>query len=147
MQRLPDMLYIVDVRREATAVKEANRLGIPIVAMVDTNCDPTPIDYVIPANDDAIRAIKLITSKIADAVIEGQRMREIALAEELGDLFLVLTSLARLLEFEPEGLVRAANRKFDCRFREMERMAAEKGTSLEKLSLEEKESLWQAAKK
>jgi len=82
MERLPDMLYIVDVRREATAVKEANRLGIPIVAMVDTNCDPTPIDYVIPANDDAIRAIKLITSKIADAVIEGQRMREIALAEE-----------------------------------------------------------------
>ncbi|RLB72056.1 MAG: hypothetical protein DRH04_00435 [Deltaproteobacteria bacterium] len=70
-----------------------------------------------------------------------------ALAEELGDLFLVLTSLSRLLGFEPEGLVRAANRKFDCRFREMERMAAEKGTSLEKLSLEEKESLWQAAKK
>jgi len=70
-----------------------------------------------------------------------------ALAEELGDLFLVLTSLARLLDFEPESLVRAANRKFDYRFREMERMADERGTSLEKLSLEEKESLWQAVKK
>ena len=91
MERLPDMLYIVDVRREATAVKEANRLGIPIVAMVDTNCDPTPIDYVIPANDDAIRAIKLITSKIADAVIEGQRMREIAI------LTLMFSVVGRLL--------------------------------------------------
>ncbi|PJF36851.1 MAG: 30S ribosomal protein S2 [Candidatus Thermofonsia Clade 1 bacterium] len=71
MTRLPSMLYVVDVRREHTAVKEANILGIPIIALVDTNCDPEPIDYVIPANDDAIRAIKLLTSKIADAVLEG----------------------------------------------------------------------------
>ncbi|HID85909.1 MAG TPA: 30S ribosomal protein S2 [Anaerolineae bacterium] len=82
MRDLPDMLFIVDTRREAIAVKEANILGIPIAAMVDTNCDPDPIDYVIPANDDAIRAIKLIASKIADAVLEGKQLWEAALVEE-----------------------------------------------------------------
>lgn len=71
MTRLPSLLFVIDVRREHTAVKEANILGIPVIALVDTNCDPEPIDYVIPANDDAIRAIKLLTSKIADAVLEG----------------------------------------------------------------------------
>ncbi len=73
---LPQIVYVVDIRREALAVKEANRLGIPVVAMVDTNCDPDPIDYIIPSNDDAIRAIRLVTSIIADAVIEGQSIRE-----------------------------------------------------------------------
>lgn len=82
LRALPDMLFIVDTRREAIAVKEANILGIPIVAMVDTNCDPDPIDYVIPSNDDAIRAIKLITSKIADAVLEGKQLWEAARVEE-----------------------------------------------------------------
>jgi small subunit ribosomal protein S2 len=82
MRDLPDMIFIVDTRREAIAVKEANICDIPIAAMVDTNCDPDPIDYVIPANDDAIRAIKLITSKIADAVLEGQQLWEATLAEE-----------------------------------------------------------------
>ena len=82
MRRLPNLLFVVDVRREALAVKEANILGIPVIAMVDTNCDPTPIDYVIPSNDDAIRAIRLMVSKMADAVIEGQQMRESLLAEE-----------------------------------------------------------------
>ncbi len=82
MRRLPDMLFVTDVRRETTAVKEANKLGIPIVAMVDTNCDPDPIEYIIPANDDAIRANKLIITKIADAVIEGQNLREALAAEE-----------------------------------------------------------------
>ena len=76
MVSVPDMLFIVDVRREGTAVHEANLLNIPIVAMVDTNCDPRPIDYVIPSNDDAIRAIKLIVGKVADAVLEGQAMRK-----------------------------------------------------------------------
>lgn len=75
MKRLPDMLFIVDLEREATAAHEANIKGIPVVAMVDTNCDPTLVDYVIPANDDAIRAIKLIVSQIADAVIEGRLLR------------------------------------------------------------------------
>jgi small subunit ribosomal protein S2 len=76
MARLPDLLFLVDTEREDTAVREANILGIPVIAMVDTNCDPDKIDYVIPSNDDAIRAIKLITSKIADAVLEGSAMRK-----------------------------------------------------------------------
>ncbi len=76
LHRLPDMLFIVDVRREETAVKEANTLNIPIVALVDTNCDPRDIDYVIPSNDDAIRAIKLMVAYIADAAIEGRNMRK-----------------------------------------------------------------------
>jgi small subunit ribosomal protein S2 len=76
MRVLPDLLFVVDVRREATAVREANILGIPVIAMVDTNCDPDVIDYVIPANDDAIRAIKLVTSYMADAVLEGLAMRK-----------------------------------------------------------------------
>lgn len=76
MTRPPALIFIVDVRREHTAVKEANTLNIPIVAMVDTNCDPDQIDYVIPANDDAIRAIKLIAAKLADASLEGMAMRK-----------------------------------------------------------------------
>ncbi len=84
MTDLPSVVFIVDIGREYLAVKEANRLNIPIIAMVDSNCNPDPIDYVIPANDDAIRAIKLITGKIADAVIEGKHLHEIALAEEIG---------------------------------------------------------------
>jgi small subunit ribosomal protein S2 len=82
MRRLPNLLFLVDVRREAIAVKEANVLGIPIIAVVDTNCDPEPIDYVIPSNDDAIRAIRLVVSTMADAVVEGEQMRESMLAEE-----------------------------------------------------------------
>jgi small subunit ribosomal protein S2 len=70
------MLFIVDVHREVTSIHEANLLKIPIVAMVDTNCDPGPIDYVIPSNDDAIRAIKLIVGKMADAVLEGKAARK-----------------------------------------------------------------------
>ncbi len=82
MLRLPDMVFIVDIRREDIAVKEAHRLGIPIVAMVDTNCDPDPIDFIIPANDDAIRAIKLICGKIAEAIQEGRRIWGLLRAEE-----------------------------------------------------------------
>ncbi len=76
MKRLPDLLFIVDVCREYAAVHEANLLNIPIVAMVDTNCNPQNVDYVIPSNDDAIRAIKLVVGKIADAVLEGKAMRK-----------------------------------------------------------------------
>ncbi len=76
MVKVPEMLFLVDVRREETAVHEANLLDIPIVAMVDTNCDPNNIDYIIPSNDDAIRAIKLIVGKVADAVLEGEAMRK-----------------------------------------------------------------------
>jgi small subunit ribosomal protein S2 len=76
MKRVPDLLFIVDVGREESAVREANLLNIPIVALVDTNCNPQDIDYVIPSNDDAIRAIKLLVSKMADAVLEGKAMRK-----------------------------------------------------------------------
>jgi small subunit ribosomal protein S2 len=71
MRRLPDAIFVVDSSNEAIAVKEARKLGIPVVAVVDTNCDPTMVDYVIPGNDDALRAIRLFTSKIADSVVEG----------------------------------------------------------------------------
>ena len=71
MRRLPDAIFVVDSSNEAIAVKEARKLGIPVVAVVDTNCDPTVVDYVIPGNDDALRAIRLFTSKIADSVVEG----------------------------------------------------------------------------
>ena len=71
MKRLPDALFIVDSNNETIAVKEARKLGIPVVAVVDTNCDPTVVDYVIPGNDDALRAIRLFTSKIADSAAEG----------------------------------------------------------------------------
>lgn len=84
MDRLPDLLYIVDIRREHIAVKEANKLGIPIVAIVDTNCDPELVDYPIPGNDDAIRSLRLITMKIAEAVNEGRKLREAMLAEMAG---------------------------------------------------------------
>lgn len=73
MKKLPDALFIVDPRKERIAVAEARRLNIPIVGIVDTNCDPDEIDVVIPANDDAIRAVKLLTGRIADAIIEGQQ--------------------------------------------------------------------------
>jgi small subunit ribosomal protein S2 len=82
MKGLPKLLFVVDVRREETAVHEANLLEIPVVALVDTNCDPGNIDYVIPSNDDAIRAIKLLTSKVADAVLEGEALRKDEVEEE-----------------------------------------------------------------
>ena len=76
MVRTPDMLFVVDVHREETAIHEANLLNIPVIALVDTNCDPSNIDYVVPSNDDAIRAIKLLVGKIADACQEGKAMRK-----------------------------------------------------------------------
>lgn len=85
MTQLPEIVFIVDPRKERIAVSEARKLEIPIVGVVDTNCDPDEIDYVIPANDDAIRAVRLLTSKIADAAIEGQRRREVIEAEAAED--------------------------------------------------------------
>lgn len=75
MNRIPGLLIVVDTKREYIAVKEANRLGIPVCAIIDTNCNPDPIDYPIPGNDDAIRSIKIILSRITDSVIEGLQMR------------------------------------------------------------------------
>ncbi|MGD2147435.1 MAG: 30S ribosomal protein S2 [Anaerolineae bacterium] len=108
MRELPALLFVVDIQREATAVAEADKLGIPIVAMVDTNCDPDPIDYVIPANDDAIRSIRLITHAISDAVLEGiaqrkayQEQEEMVDVEDIDledEKYLSAATLARLRE-------------------------------------------------
>jgi small subunit ribosomal protein S2 len=106
MRQLPNLLYVVDVQREATAVKEANILDIPVIAIVDTNCDPDLIDYVIPGNDDAIRAIRLITGLIADAAMEGLALRKELAAEEMipeeEQRYLSAATLARMrqLRFE-----------------------------------------------
>ena len=117
MKGLPQLMFVADVRREDIAIKEANALHIPVVAMVDTNCDPDPITHVIPSNDDAIRAIKLMTSKMADAVIEGTQIRgvieedekmsvaEAPRDEEGGDeKYLGAATLAKIREgvYEPE---------------------------------------------
>ena len=77
MDELPGALFIVDTRKEQIAVREARKLGIPTVGIVDTNCDPDEIDYVIPGNDDAIRAVRLLTSKIADAVLEAKQGEQV----------------------------------------------------------------------
>ncbi len=76
MKRVPDLVFVVDVGREETALHECNLLGIPLIALVDTNCNPQKVDYVIPSNDDAIRAIKLLVAKMSDAVLEGKAMRK-----------------------------------------------------------------------
>jgi len=87
MGKLPGLMFVIDPKNEEIAIQEANKLGIPVVAIVDSNCDPDPIDYVIPGNDDAIRAIRLLSSKMADAVIEGSQARNAALqAEKEGDV-------------------------------------------------------------
>ncbi len=83
MERLPGALFVIDPHKEELAVREARKVGIPVVAMVDTNCDPDLIDYVIPCNDDAIRGIRLITSKIADAAIEGLNRRNVVQVDQL----------------------------------------------------------------
>jgi small subunit ribosomal protein S2 len=107
MDRLPGVVFVIDAKNEETAIKEADRLGIPIVGVVDTNGDPDRIDYVIPANDDAIRAIRLLTSKIADAALEGVALRkEMAPEEEEvfaeDEKYLSAETLARLrrIQFE-----------------------------------------------
>ena len=82
MRRLPDVIFVIDTNKEEIAVKEANRLGIPVVAIVDTNCSPEGVDYVIPGNDDALRAVRLFASRIADAVAEGQQLAQQKEAEE-----------------------------------------------------------------
>lgn len=79
MKGIPDAVFIIDPRKERIAVAEARKLGIPIISIVDTNCDPDEVDYVIPGNDDAIRAVKLLTAKIADAVIEGNQGEQFGL--------------------------------------------------------------------
>ncbi|HEX5350383.1 30S ribosomal protein S2 [Trichococcus sp. K1Tr] len=101
MPRIPDVMFIVDPRKERIAVQEAHKLNIPIVAMVDTNCDPDEIDVVIPSNDDAIRAVKLITAKMADAFIEGNQGKdqaEISVEETFAAEADEATSLEEIVE-------------------------------------------------
>lgn len=105
MRDLPELLFVVDINHEETAIREANILNIPIIALVDTNCDPDPIDYVIPANDDAIRAIKLITGKIADAALEGMNVRETMLVEEIADFDTYRYDFEDLEDAEDERLL------------------------------------------
>src|SRR5213596_3874857 len=87
MSRLPDAIFVIDSNKEQIAVREARKLGIPVIAVVDTNCDPSEVDYVIPGNDDALRAIRLFTTKIADSAYEGvQMVSEKAFATEVADV-------------------------------------------------------------
>jgi len=111
MNRLPNMMFVVDVRREGIALKEGGTLKIPVIAMVDTNCNPDPVDFVIPSNDDAIRAINLIVGHMADAVNEGLRIRQaVQVEEEVAEeeQYLGAATLAKLrsglYEFEEEDL-------------------------------------------
>jgi small subunit ribosomal protein S2 len=104
MRRLPDALFVVDSNNEAIAVAEARKLGIPVVAVVDTNCDPTVVDYVIPGNDDALRAIRLFTTKIADSAYEGvQMVSEKAFAGEYTDVQPIAQDSHMLGQYEDEG--------------------------------------------
>ena len=99
MKKLPNMLIIVDTLRESTAVKEANTLSIPVLALADTNSNPDDLDYIIPANDDAVRAIKLLVSALADAVLEGQAMRK---GEDGGDDDLDMADYSAYDDYEEE---------------------------------------------
>lgn len=97
LSRVPEAIFVVDVHREATAIHEANLLKIPVIAMVDTNCDPKNVDFVVPSNDDAIRAIKLVVGKIADAAIEGRGLRK-----DEGEEDMAARVVSRTLVEEPE---------------------------------------------
>jgi small subunit ribosomal protein S2 len=99
MNGLPDLLFVIDSNKEAIAVEEARKLGIPVVAVVDTNCDPDKVDYVIPGNDDALRAIRLFTNKIADAVVEG---RQLASEQDFGPEKIVASGDETPVEEMPE---------------------------------------------
>ncbi|MDO8445590.1 MAG: 30S ribosomal protein S2 [Deltaproteobacteria bacterium] len=98
MDRLPGVIFIIDSKKEEIAISEAKKLGIPIVSVVDTNCDPTGIDYIIPGNDDAIRAIRLFAQKVADSVLEGKQAAEAA----------VVTKVAEVVESAEAAVAEAA---------------------------------------
>lgn len=144
MKGLPSLLFVVDVNQEETAIREANILKIPVVAVVDTNCDPDPVDHVIPSNDDAIRAIKLICSKMADAALEGMAMRKELMEEEITDLdgyafdetfdgmgdvadevLLGESTLAKMREAEQQAAERLEAERLAAEQQEAERLAAE----------------------
>jgi len=107
MSRLPDAIFVIDSNKEQIAVREARKLGIPVVAVVDTNCDPTEVDYVIPGNDDALRAIRLFATKIADSVVEGSQVATDKQAAEVGAAQYA-TSPAGMAQAKGEGEVPTA---------------------------------------
>ena len=110
MRRLPDAIFVVDSNNEAIAVSEARKLGIPVVAVVDTNCDPTVVDYVIPGNDDALRAIRLFTTKIADSAFEGvQMIGDKSIANEYADVTPMQTESHFIGLEDEEGEVQESN--------------------------------------
>jgi small subunit ribosomal protein S2 len=106
LNRLPDAIFVIDSNKEQIAVREARKLGIPVVAVVDTNCDPSEVDYVIPGNDDALRAIRLFTSKIADSVVEGAQTATDKQADEVAAA--AAYTAAHAAEGEPEVAEAAA---------------------------------------
>src|SRR5437868_11994377 len=106
MAGLPDLLFVVDSNKEAIAVKEARKLGIPVVAVVDTNCDPDEVDHVIPGNDDALRAIRLFTNKISDAVVEGRALatEQDFVAEKIVSDEVPIEEMPEYTQFDPQQL-------------------------------------------
>lgn len=131
MEQLPSVVFIIDVKSEETAIKEADRMGIPIIAVIDTNCNPDKVDCVIPANDDAIRAIRLMTSKIADAALEGLALRkERAPEEEVyaeDEKYLSAETLARLrqIQFDDEEVAGVLEEEIEDELEEDEAFADE----------------------
>jgi len=101
MKRLPDAIFVIDTNKEEIAVKEANRLGIPVVAVVDTNCTPEGVSYIIPGNDDALRAVRLFSSRIADSILEGQQMAQQKEAEDALQAAEQATMSGVTVEFKP----------------------------------------------
>jgi small subunit ribosomal protein S2 len=128
MVSVPELLFVVDVRREDTAIHEANLLNIPVVALVDTNCDPSSVDYVIPSNDDAIRAIKLLVGKIADAAQEGMALRKEEVIEPMPEQ---MRAFADELELSDEELLGEAT---------LAKLAPKPESSVEEELVEEEEA-------
>jgi small subunit ribosomal protein S2 len=122
MNKLPGALFVVDIRKESIAVKEARRLNIPVFAIVDTNCDPDEIDYIIPANDDAVKTIELITSKIADAILEGEATLKEKRAEESAER----ERVKKEREQEKEEEMKKIKSEKDAKKAEKEKAAKEK---------------------
>jgi small subunit ribosomal protein S2 len=125
MTRLPDAIFVIDSNKEQIAVREARKLGIPVVAVVDTNCDPSEVDYVIPGNDDALRAIRLFTSKISESIAEGAQLMSDKQVAEMS----AATQQAQAQEAAPE--------QYDGADMEAETVAADAGSDMEDISMEE----------
>jgi small subunit ribosomal protein S2 len=125
MSRLPDAIFVIDSNKEQIAVREARKLGIPVVAVVDTNCDPSEVDYVIPGNDDALRAIRLFTSKISESIAEGAQLMS---DKQIADMT-AATEAAQAQEAAPE--------QYDGADMEAEAQGSDAGADMEDISMEE----------